>query len=97
MKELESRDGKFILSGDIDSAIADEFYRAVMLDYQQNPRDLVFLCENLNFLDSTTLGTFVKIRKELQKNEHRLILRGLQPKIKKLFIICNLDAILELE
>ena len=51
------------LSGDIDLGNAEEFYAVVSQAYTQTPASLHFSCANLNFIDSTTLGTFVKILK----------------------------------
>lgn len=84
------------LSGDIDLGNADEFYAAVMEAYQATPSDIRFVCDRLNFIDSTTLGTFVKILKRVKTDGHTLRLRGLQPKIKKLFVICSLDTIIDI-
>jgi anti-anti-sigma factor len=85
------------LSGDIDLGNADEFYNAVMEAYNQNPAPIVFACDNLNFIDSTTLGTFVKILKTLKTDGFAMRLSGLQAKIKKLFVICALDSIIQID
>lgn len=86
-----------ILSGEIHSGNADDFYREIMGEYEKEKADILFSCQELQFIDSTTLGTFVKIRKELKKDGKKVILSALQPNIKKLFLICNLDAIMEIE
>ena len=102
MKEVEIKGaeaGKLTvaLSGDIDSGNADEFYSDVISAYRQNPADIVFDCAELNFIDSTTLGTFVKILKCVRSDGHNLKLKGLQPRLIKLFVICALDTIMEIE
>ena len=71
------------LSGDIDLGNAEAFYAAVMDGYKASPADICFVCDTLNFIDSTTLGTFVKILKQIKANGHTLRLTGLQSKIKK--------------
>lgn len=81
---------------DIDLGNAEEFYNVVMESYNATPANVCFNCEELNFIDSTTLGTFVKILKTLKSNGHSMKLVGLQAKIKKLFLICQLDKIIEL-
>lgn len=88
---------EIVLSGEIDSKNADEFESEVLSAYQKTPGDIVFSCENLLFIDSTTLGSFVKILKHVREKSHRMKLVGLQPRIKKLFTICALDAIMEIE
>ena len=84
------------LSGEIDLGNAETFYQTVMEAYKTAPQNVVFDCENLRFIDSTTLGTFVKILKIVQADGKAMRLFGLQPKIKKLFVICSLNTIMEI-
>ena len=84
------------LSGEIDSRNADEFYAEVDAQYSNAPRDLVFDCSALAFIDSTTLGTFVKLHKKTVAGGHHMRLVGLQPRLKKLFVICALDTVMEI-
>jgi anti-sigma B factor antagonist len=86
----------FILSGDIDAGNAEEFYEVVVSAYESAPSSLYFDCENLAFIDSTTLGTFVKILKKVKMNAHTMSLVNLPAKVKKLFLICSLDSIMEI-
>lgn len=88
---------KIELSGDIDLGNAEVFYQEVLNAYMGTPADLLFDCEQLNFIDSTTLGTFVKILKNVKANGHAMRLTNLQAKIKKLFVICSLDKIIALD
>ena len=91
-------DGKFTvtLSGEIDASNAETFYNEVIQGYEATPADIRFQCEELEFIDSTTLGTFVKILKKAKANGHKMSLVGLQTKVKKLFLICSLDKIMEI-
>ena len=84
------------LSGDIDSGNAEEFYLAVMDGYETTPANLLFDCDGLDFIDSTTLGTFVKILKAIKTDGYKMKLVNMQAKIKKLFVICSLDTIMEI-
>ena len=96
VKILGVEDGvlKIALSGDIDLGNAEQFYNAVVKAYQQT--DVEFDCAALNFIDSTTLGTFVKILKTVKASGKSMKLCNLQSKIKKLFLICSLDSIMEI-
>ena len=98
VKVLGYTDGelKIALSGDIDLGNADAFYATVNAAYGNAPANISFDCEDLSFIDSTTLGTFVKILKEVKANGHTIRLSKLQPKIKKLFLICSLDSLMEI-
>ena len=87
---------KIALSGDIDLGNAERFYEAVMDEYRAVSKDILFDCEKLNFIDSTTLGTFVKILKTVKQDGNTMKLINLQSKIKKLFVICSLDTVMEI-
>ena len=84
------------LFGEIDSGRADAFYDVVMKAYAEAPCDVLFDCGELKFLDSTTLGTFVKILKRVKQDGHTIRLEKLSPRLKKLFVICALDTIMEI-
>ncbi len=85
------------LSGEIDASNADEFFDEVIAAYNREPKDIIFLCGELEFIDSTTLGTFVKLLKHVRTDGHNMALRGLSPRLKKLFVICALDTIMEID
>ena len=85
------------LSGDIVLGNAEAFYEEVKKSYESAPANLCFDCEKLNFIDSTTLGTFVKICNEAEKNGHTVRLIKLQARIKKMFLICALDRRFQLD
>ncbi len=85
------------LTGDIDSGNAEEFFLTVNAAFEFSPRDVHFICDGLEFIDSTTLGVFVKLFKHIRSAGKNMRLSGLQPKIRKLFTICALDKIMEIE
>ena len=83
------------LSGEIDSGNADEFFEEFVKSYQK-PSKVVFECEQVEFIDSTTLGGFVKILKRIKSDGFTMKITGLIPRLKKLFVICSLDTIMEI-
>jgi anti-anti-sigma factor len=95
---LVSTDGKltFALSGEIDSATSADFYAEVRAAYINSKQDIVFDCARLTFIDSTMLGTFVKIFKDLKADGYKMSLINVQPRIRKLFEICALDTLMEI-
>ncbi|MCD8285901.1 MAG: STAS domain-containing protein [Clostridia bacterium] len=86
----------FDLSGEIDAATSDDFYNEVKYAYEHDRKDVVFRCGRLTFIDSTTLGTFVKIFKNLKADGYRMTIQGLRPNVKKLFDICGLTDVMEI-
>ena len=93
---LENGGLQIALSGEIDLGNAEAFYNDVIAAYNASPADLCFDCTELEFIDSTTLGTFVKLLKAVKTDGYKMVLSNLQPKIRKLFVICSLDSIIEL-
>lgn len=83
------------LSGDIDASNAEAFFGEVTAAYGEG-KDITFDCAELSFIDSTTLGTFVKIFKKMQADGKKMRIVNLPQKIKKLFVICSLDTIMEI-
>lgn len=96
--KLISADGKlvFSLSGEIDSATSDDFYAQVSAAYEHDKMDVLFDCGALSFIDSTTLGTFVKIFKKLKADGYKMALENVRPNVKKLFDICALNTLMEI-
>lgn len=85
------------LTGEIDSASSDDFYAEVTAMYLNDKKDVVFDCAGLEFIDSTTLGTFVKLYKAVKAEGNVLKLVRVRPRIKKLFEICALDKLIGIE
>lgn len=96
--KLLSADDKlvFSLSGEIDSATSEDFYAQVAAAYEHDKKDVLFDCAALTFIDSTTLGTFVKLLKKLKCDGHDMVLDKVRPNVKKLFEICALNTIMEI-
>jgi anti-sigma B factor antagonist len=85
------------LMGEIDSATSEDFYQEVLAMYTHDSKDIIFDCTALEFIDSTTLGTFVKLFKHVKSGGNTFKLINVRPRIKKLFEICALDRIMEIE
>ena len=88
--------GAFLMTS-ITGFFIDDFYQQVTAIYNHDKKDIEFDCSALSFIDSTTLGTFVKIFKHLKQDGHTFALRHVQQRIKKLFQICALDTIMEID
>lgn len=86
----------FSLSGEIDAATSEDFYAQVAAAYEHDKKDIVFDCAALTFIDSTTIGTFVKIYKKLKADGNATVLENVRPNVKKLFEICSLNTLMEI-
>ena len=87
---------KFSLSGEIDAATSEDFFAQVCAAYGHDKKDVLFDCSALTFIDSTTLGTFVKIFKKLKADGYVMALEHVRPNVKKLFDICALNTVMEI-
>ncbi len=85
------------LTGEIDSATSEDFYAEVTAMYVNDKKDIVFDCAGLEFIDSTTLGTFVRLVKKLKADGNTLKLINVSPRIRKIFEICTLDKLMGIE
>ncbi len=85
------------LTGEIDSATSEDFYAEVTAMYLNDKKDIVFDCAGLEFIDSTTLGTFVRLVKKLKADGNTLKLINVSPRIRKIFEICTLDKLMGIE
>ena len=100
MKEMtvvktENGETTIRLTGEIDASNAEVFFAETMAVYGAGV-NLTFDCEELAFIDSTTLGTFVKIFKTVKAGGKQMKIVNLPQKIKKLFVICALDTMMEI-
>lgn len=86
----------FSLYGEIDSATSDDFYAQVITAYEHDKKDILFDCAALSFIDSTTLGTFVKIHKKLKADGYTVALENVRPNVRKLFEICAINTLMEI-
>jgi len=101
MEEIKIEKSKgsttFYLKGEIVSSNAEEFFGVVINEFEKDKQNIIFDCSALTFIDSTTLGTFVKIFKRVRTDGKSMKLIRLREQIKKLFTICSLDKIMEIE
>lgn len=84
-------------AGDLDINSSPELKISVLDEYQKEPKNLVFDLEKLEYLDSTGLGAFISIFKNLKEENHSITIVNAKPNIRKLFTITELDRIFRLE
>lgn len=83
------------LQGDLDINSNKEFKEKV--NSVQGIKNITVNCENLSYIDSTGLGAFISIYKNIKEKGEKLVITGLKPHIKKIFIITDLDKVFEIE
>lgn len=83
------------LQGDLDINSNKEFKDKV--NSVQGIKNITVNCENLSYIDSTGLGAFISIYKNIKEKGEKLVITGLKPHIKKIFLITDLDKVFEIE
>lgn len=83
------------LQGDLDINSNKELKEKV--NSAQGVKKIIVNCENLSYVDSTGLGAFISIYKHIKEKGEGLVIRGLKPHIKKIFLITDLDKVFEIE
>lgn len=83
------------LQGDLDINSNKEFKEKV--NSVQGIKKIIVNCENLSYIDSTGLGAFISIYKHIKEKGEKLVITGLKPHIKKIFLITDLDKVFEIE
>lgn len=85
-----------LVSGDLDINTVSKFQDKVLEKYKDQDKDLVFNLENLDYIDSTGLGAIVRIYKEVSDKGHKVKVLNAKKNIKKLFLITELDSLMDL-
>lgn len=92
------KDGELLfvdLQGDLDINSNKEFKEKV--NSVQGVKKIIVNCKNLSYIDSTGLGAFISIYKHIKEKGEKLVITGLKPHIKKIFLITDLDKVFEIE
>lgn len=82
--------------GELDVYNTKKFKEKSLKYYENEPKDILFDCSQLKYLDSTGLGSLIFILKEVEKNNHKIVIENLNNSILKLFKITKLDEMFEI-
>lgn len=84
------------LIGDLDINSNKELKEKV--NAVEDVKKIIINCEELSYIDSTGLGAFISIYKNLkEKGQENIIIKGLKSHIKKIFLITDLDKVFTIE
>lgn len=84
------------VQGEIDLSTVDTFSEHLGGIARQNPRRLVINLTGVEFLDSTGLHAFVRVRKDLPE-ECPIILRSPQRQVRRIFEVTGLSPVFVFE
>lgn len=90
-------DGIIYIDGELDIFNAQDVRVKILEDYEKEKRDLVLDFSKVTFMDSTGLGVLISIQKTLNDDGHKLKIVNVDPKIKKIFVITELDEVFDIK
>ena len=64
---------------------------------EQKNVDLVLDCAELDYMDSTAIGSLVSVLKNVKTYGGKVVLKNLKPNLLKLFRITSLNKVFEIE
>lgn len=96
--ELKNTDEFLVLypKGELDVYNTKKFKEKSIRFYEKDKKDILFDCKDLEYLDSTGLGSLIYILKEVEKNDNKIVIENLNPQIMKLFKITKLEDMFEI-
>lgn len=89
----EEEEWIFTPIGEIDIYTSPEFRKTVLDAFKSKESDILIDCINLEYVDSTGLGSLIYILKKLKEKEFKIYLINVKANIKKLFDITKLDKL----
>jgi anti-sigma B factor antagonist len=83
------------VAGEIDAYTAPKL-KEELSPFTEVDNTIIVNLKNVSYLDSTGLGAFVSLFKQLKKNEGELKLTGLSDRLKRLFNITGLSNVMNI-
>lgn len=85
------------MSGDLDISSYAKFTDKVFEEYKKENASMVFDMKNLKYIDSTGLGAFMTLYREIKDSEYTISIINAKDNIKKIFVITELDSIFRMD
>ncbi|MDO5301400.1 MAG: STAS domain-containing protein [Tissierellia bacterium] len=78
--------------GELDMYYASDFKEQSLEAYEKAKKDVLIDGGRLDYVDSTGLGGFMYLLKEVREDGHKIFMKDIKDNIRKLFTITQLDA-----
>ena len=79
------------VSGDVDLRTSPRLRAVLMEMAHKTPGTLLIDLSGVDYMDSSGVGTMVYVKREVERGGRRLILIGLQPRVRSVLEITHLD------
>ena len=91
------KDGTIYIDGELDIFNAQDVRVRVLDEYEKSKSDIVLDFSHVSFMDSTGLGVLISIQKVLNDDGYKLRIVNVDPKIKKIFVITELEEVFDIK
>ncbi len=93
IKEVDRRDyGTIVrLTGEIDLHHSPDFHQALVTECARNPAKLIIEMSDVQYIDSSGVGSLVEIYRRVKKGGNRMILVAPGPRVAGVLEITKLD------
>ncbi len=96
-KEQENNYMLISVEGEADASSAINLDKAIREAFDEEHRNILIDCTNLNYISSAGLGVFMSYIEEISANSINFVLFGLSDKVLKVFGILGLDQLLTIK
>ncbi|MEK9657498.1 MAG: STAS domain-containing protein [bacterium] len=79
------------LKGEIDLYSCEQLDKTLTKLVKENKNKIILNMQDIQYIDSTGLGTIAKNAKELETKQEKLYLYSCQPRVQKMFEISGLN------
>ena len=91
------KDGTIYIDGELDIFNAQDVRVRVLDEYEKSKSDIVLDFSHVSFMDSTGLGVLISIQKVLNDDGYKLRIVNVDPKLKKIFVITELEEVFDIK
>ena len=91
------KDGTIYIDGELDIFNAQDVRVRVLDEYEKSKSDIELDFSHVSFMDSTGLGVLISIQKVLNDDGYKLRIANVDPKIKKIFVITELEEVFDIK
>jgi anti-sigma B factor antagonist len=79
------------LTGEVDLRTSPQLRARFLELIEERPRRIILDLTNVDYIDSSGVGTVVELKRRAMRNESKVVLVGLQRRVRSLFEITRLD------
>ena len=84
------------VSGEVDLRTSPQLREALLRVAQKGPDRLIIDLAEVDYMDSSGVGTMVELKRVVERRDGRLVLVNLQPRVRSVFEVTQLDRFFDI-